>query len=172
MKRDGKAIVPKTEGGAFEIPAAEFRDREQLIKRLFEVQEELIAELERVQAQSQPSHLQGLESGLAVVATNAWKARAKMMDGDTGEPRDDMRRVYRHIETIFDAFHQMGLRVKDHTGEEFDYGLPLTVITTQPTPGLARERVIETIKPTIYWKDTIIQTGEVVIATPIPSEPL
>jgi len=170
MKQDGKPSVPKTEGGAFEIPARGFRDREQLIQRLFEVQEELLAELER--SQSQASHLQGLESGLAVVVTNAWKARAKMMDGDTGEPREEMRRVYRHIESIFDAFHQMGLQVKDHTGEQFDYGLPLTVITTQPTPGLARERVIETIKPTIYWKETIIQTGEVVIATPISSEPL
>jgi hypothetical protein len=41
----------------------------------------------------------------------------------------------------------------------------LTVITTQPTAGIAKERVIETIKPTIYWNETIIQTGEVVIAT-------
>jgi hypothetical protein len=45
--------------------------------------------------------------------------------------------------------------------------MPLTVITTQPTAGIAKERVIETIKPTIYWNETIIQTGEVVIATPV-----
>jgi len=41
------------------------------------------------------------------------------------------------------------------------------VIATQPTAGLARERVTETLKPTIYWNGTIIQTGEVVIATPV-----
>jgi hypothetical protein len=113
--------------------------------------------------------IQALASGLAVIVTNAWKARAKMLHGDTGEPREDMRRVYRHIETIFDAFHQMGLQIKDHTGEAFDYGLPLAVIAAQPTTGMAKERVIETIKPTIYWNGTIIQTGEVVIATPIQS---
>jgi hypothetical protein len=44
--------------------------------------------------------------------------------------------------------------------------LPLKVVTSQPAPGIARETVIETIKPTIYWQQQIIQTGEVVIATP------
>jgi len=48
----------------------------------------------------------------------------------------------------------------------FDYGLPLKVVTTQPTPGITKESVIETIKPTIYWQKQIIQMGEVVIATP------
>jgi hypothetical protein len=56
--------------------------------------------------------------------------------------------------------------VKDHTGDVFDYGMPLKVVTTQPSPGINKERVTETIKPTIYWQNKIIQMGEVVIATP------
>lgn len=64
----------------------------------------------------------------------------------------------------------MGLEVKDHTGDAFDYGLPLKVVTTQPTPGITREMVVETIKPTIYWERQIIQAGEVVIATPAAGE--
>ncbi len=105
--------------------------------------------------------------GLAAVVTNAWKAKAKMISRENGQPHDEMRRVYRHIESMFDAFEQMGLQAKDHTGDPFDYGMPLNVITTQPMPGLAREQIIETIKPTVYWDDSIIQTGEVVIATPV-----
>jgi hypothetical protein len=103
---------------------------------------------------------------IAVIATNAWKAKMKMVDSPSGEVRDDMKRVYRHIEGIFQAFQDMGLEVKDHTGDPFDYGLPLHVVTTQPTPGLTKERVLETIKPTIYWQNQILQRGEVVIATP------
>jgi hypothetical protein len=80
--------------------------------------------------------------------------------------REDMKRVYRHIEAMFESFQEMGLEIKDHTGEIFDYGLPLKVVTTQPTKGIAQERVIETLKPTIYWQKQIIQMGEVVIATP------
>jgi hypothetical protein len=108
--------------------------------------------------------------GMADIATNIWKAKAKMLDGASGEVRDEMRRVYRHIEGVLETLYEMGLEVKDHTGDAFDYGLPLKVITTQPTHGITRENVFETIKPTIYWQQQIIQMGEVVIATPASTE--
>ena len=44
---------------------------------------------------------------LIAVATNAWRAKNKMLDADSGEPRDEMRRVYRHIEGIFNAFEEL-----------------------------------------------------------------
>lgn len=108
--------------------------------------------------------------GMADIATNVWKAKAKMTDGSSGEVREEMKRVYRHIEGVLETLHEMGLEVKDHTGDAFDYGLPLKVVTTQPTQGLTREVVVETIKPTIYWQQQIIQMGEVVIATPASTE--
>jgi hypothetical protein len=104
---------------------------------------------------------------MADIATNAWKAKEKMTFGDSGEVRDEMKRVFRHVESILESLREMGLEVKSHTGESFDYGLPLKVVTTQPTQGITKESVIETIKPTIYWQSKIIQMGEVVIATPI-----
>jgi len=108
---------------------------------------------------------------IAAIATNAWKARTKMLDSATGEVRDDMKRVHRHIEGILDSLSEMGIEVKDHTGDTFDYGLPLKVVTTQPTPGINKEQVVETIKPTVYCQKTsIIQMGEVVVATPIQQE--
>jgi len=44
--------------------------------------------------------------------------------------------------------------------------MSLKVISFQPTPGLGRERVIETIKPTIYFKGKAIQMGEVIVGRP------
>lgn len=108
---------------------------------------------------------------IATIATNAWRAKAKMLDSATGEPREDMKRVYRHIEGILDGLNEIGIEVKDHTGDAFDYGMPLKVVTTQPTLGITREKVLETIKPTVYCQKTsIIQMGEVVVATPIQQE--
>lgn len=107
--------------------------------------------------------------GMADIATNAWKAKGKMLDA-SGEVREEMKRVYRHIEGVLESLREMGLEVKDHTGDVFDYGLPLKVVTTQPTPGITREMVVETIKPTIYWERQMIQAGEVVIATPASLE--
>ncbi len=108
--------------------------------------------------------------GMADIATEVWKAKAKMLDGASGDVRSEMKRVYRHIESVLATLQEMGLEVKDHTGDAFDYGLPLKVITTQPTQGITRESVFETIKPTIYWQQQIIQMGEVVIATPASTE--
>ena len=104
--------------------------------------------------------------GVADIATNAWKAQTKMLDSVSGEVRDEMKRVYRHIESILKALNDMGVEVQGHTGDAFDYGMSLNVVTTQPTPGIGRESVTETIKPTIRWHKQTIQMGEVVIATP------
>src|SRR5438067_598166 len=79
---------------------------------------------------------------MADIATNVWKAKLKMLNGASGEVRDEMKRVYRHIESVLESFSEMGLQVKDHTGDAFDYGLPLKVITTQPMQGITRESVI------------------------------
>ena len=48
--------------------------------------------------------------------------------------------------------------------------MSLKVLAFQPTPGLTRERIVETIKPTIYFADQTLQMGEVIVATPEDSE--
>ncbi len=105
--------------------------------------------------------------GVADIATNAWRAKNKIpKETGTGAVPEELKGINRHIEAMIQNFEDMGVKVKDHTGSRFDYGLPLKVVATQPTEGLGAETVLETIKPTIYWNDRIIQMGEVVIATP------
>jgi hypothetical protein len=107
--------------------------------------------------------------GMADIATSVWKAKGRMLD-DAGEVREDMKRVYRHIESALDTLSAIGVELKDHTGSAFDYGLPLKVVTTQDTPGITRETVLETLRPTVFWQKQIIQMGEVVVGTP-PAPP-
>jgi hypothetical protein len=153
----------------FKIPPGEFPDESHVIEAVVRFQKAMLAESQGGVAvrHAVPTNV---VKAMADIATNIWKAKAKMLDGDSGEVRNEMKRVYRHIESVLESLNEVGLEVKDHTGDGFDYGLPLKVVTTQPTQGITRESVIETIKPTIYWEQQIIQMGEVVIATPASTE--
>lgn len=102
----------------------------------------------------------------AHIATNAWRAKVKMVDSDTGEAKEEMKRVYRHIEAIFEALKQIGVEITDHTGRAYDSGMALKVISFEPTAGLSKEEIKETIKPTVVWRGRLIQMGEVIVGTP------
>lgn len=103
---------------------------------------------------------------LADIGTGLWRLRQKMVKAGTNQPLDEMRRPYRHLESVWDALVQAGAEIHDHTDTPFDPGMSLKVVSYQPTPGLGRERVIETIKPSIYFKGKAIQMGEVIVGQP------
>jgi hypothetical protein len=103
---------------------------------------------------------------LADIGTGLWRLKQRMVKPGTSQPLDEMHRPFRHLESVWDALIQGGAEIRDHTDEPFDPGLSLKVVSYQPTPGLGRERVIETIKPTIYFKGTPIQMGEVIVGRP------
>ncbi len=106
------------------------------------------------------------EPQVADLATGLWRLREKMLDGETGRPLDEMRRAFRHLESVWDTLAQADVQVQDHSRSPYDPGLSLKVVAFQPTPGLDSETVIETLKPTIYMKGRRIQIGEVVVGTP------
>jgi hypothetical protein len=108
---------------------------------------------------------------LLAMATNAWRIRVRLTDSTSGEPRDEvgkdeLKKLNRYVEAIFESLGGIGMKVKDRTGEAFDYGLPEKVVTAHQQPGLTKEMIIETLRPTIYWGSQIAQQGEVVIGTP------
>jgi len=103
---------------------------------------------------------------LSNIATNAWRARKKMVDADNGETKEEMKRVYRHIEDQFDSLEQIGIKVRDLRGCPYDAGMKLKVISFEPQPGLSKDEIIETIKPTVTWHGQYIQIGEVIVGIP------
>jgi molecular chaperone GrpE (heat shock protein) len=151
----------------FKIPPVDFPDENQIVAKLQAVLEGRKDGSGEIVYAVPPEVIKTL----ADIATNVWRAENKMLDSCSREVRDGMKGVYRHIEAVLERFKEIGLEVKSHTGDPFDYGLPLKVVTTQPTPDIMKECVIETIKPTIFWHEQIIQMGEVVIATPASSTP-
>ena len=103
---------------------------------------------------------------LAEVATGLWRLRQRMVEPDSGRPLEEMRRAFRHLESVWDALAAAGVEIQDHTGTPFHTGLALDVLAFQPTAGVERERVIETIKPSVYFKGRAIQMGQVIVGTP------
>lgn len=102
----------------------------------------------------------------ATIATNAWRAQVKMIDSETGEAKDEMKRVYRYIETIIESLKQSGVEIIDPNGLSYDSGMALKVVSFEPTPGLSHEEIKETIKPSVVWQGRLIQIGEVIVGTP------
>lgn len=125
-----------------------------------------------------PAEASGLDSSaeiialLADVATGLWRLRAKMLPDGSRQPSEENRRSYRQLETIMDVMVQAGVQIRDHTGEAVPRGgiYTLKALAYEPTAGLSRDQVIETLKPTIAFKDRVIQTGEVIIGTPITTQ--
>ncbi|WP_433335359.1 hypothetical protein [Spirillospora sp. CA-294931] len=115
------------------------------------------------------SGVPGLDGrSLADVATSVWRLHVRM----AGLP-DSMRATTRHVEKAWDTLAQAGVEIKDHLNDPFDTGLSISVVAFQPTPGLERERVIETIRPSVYLGSERIQMAEVIVGTPdSAAEPL
>ena len=112
---------------------------------------------------------EGLSTAFGGLATQVWRAMGKTVDPATGEPREEMRRVHRHIEGALEVLKQMGLTINDWVNQPYDAGLPVKVLTFQPALGLERDTILETVRPTVMWKNRLVQLGEVVVGTPVGS---
>ncbi|TDD23649.1 hypothetical protein [Nonomuraea diastatica] len=102
-------------------------------------------------------------SSVADVVTSIWRLdrRVRRVPGVT-------RSATRHLEMAWDTLVQAGVKIQDHMNDPFDPGLSIKVLSYQPTPELDRDRVVETIRPSIYLNDQMIQRGEVIVGTPDP----
>jgi len=114
-----------------------------------------------------PTDIQELLGPLMEVATNAWRLKIRMLDSETGEPKEEMHKLYRFVEGLFRGLQQAGVRVVDTVGKAYDSGMPLKVLNFEPVPGLQREEIIETVRPTILWKERLLRAGEIIVGTPI-----
>ncbi|HEY0004098.1 MAG TPA: hypothetical protein VGB17_04740 [Pyrinomonadaceae bacterium] len=124
-------------------------------------------------AKPEPPDQKELMNFLADLGTGLWRLRQKMVQPGTDEPLEEMRRPYRHLASTWDVLAEEGIQILDHTDEVVPEGgiYALKAIAYQPMSHLTREQVIETIKPTIYYKEQMIQMGEVIIGTPEASAP-
>jgi len=111
---------------------------------------------------------------IADIGTGLWRLKQRLTNPETGQPLEETRRAYRHFQSVWDAITEAGYTIMDHTGQPFNARQTLKVITYEQKPGIEREIVSETIKPSVYYqkedKEWMVQMGEVIVATPVNDE--
>lgn len=113
------------------------------------------------------SDIAALLGPLAEIATHAWRLKVRMIDAETGEPKEQTSKLYRFVEGLFRALDEAGIQVVDKTGKPYDEGMPEKVISFEQTPGLAREEIIDTVRPTIRWRERPLCNGEIIVGLPV-----
>jgi hypothetical protein len=103
---------------------------------------------------------------LAEMATGLWQLRRRMLGPDGIKAKEEFRHTYRPVEAMWDALTKAGVQVHDLTGKPFEVGMRLNVLAYQSTPGITREMIQETHKPSVDLHGQPIQMGEVYVATP------
>jgi hypothetical protein len=66
---------------------------------------------------------------------------------------------------------QAGVEIHDHADEPYDGGMAVEVLTFQPCPELGQQRIIETLRPTVYRNGRMIQRGQVIVGQPVRQPP-
>ena len=132
-----------------------------------------LAESLRWEAIRGPQHAQPQDDlpvdALADLATSLWRLRRRLVGGPGGtSPRQGLEREFYHLQAAVAALARAGVEARDHDGMLFsDHGSDaLDPIAFQPTAGLDRQRVIQTVEPTIFVRGQWARMGKVIVGVP------
>ena len=113
------------------------------------------------------NHYREYRKLFSAVGTAVWKLEQRMLDPETKEPREEFRKVWRHVEAIKDALAEAGVDIIDWTGKRYDDGMSLKVVSEEEREGTKEAEIVETLLPTIrFRKEVQLQQGEVVVGRP------
>jgi hypothetical protein len=136
-----------------------------------EIAEKLCEVLKRQSSEPRrPTAVNGLvDEQIVAIGTRLWRLHSEMMRrSEEARQANALRYAYRYLEALWEQLAEAGVEIRDHTGEAVPKtGIYLLkTIAHQPMSGIKHHRVIETLKPTIYFNKKILQVGEVIVGTP------
>jgi hypothetical protein len=101
------------------------------------------------------------------LATEVWRLQKRLSKCKDFLPKDnqDINSFIGQMQRVEDIFKKQEIEIRDHTGDEYTGGSSFKVIHIEEIEDLAGPamRVIETVKPSIYFKGQIILNGEVIV---------
>jgi hypothetical protein len=104
------------------------------------------------------------EKALAEAATNLWRAQQKLAQLGSGSTQS--RQASRYLRSCAEALTDAGLVVQDHDGDPFHAGRSVEVLVYQDDPTVSAETIVETVRPSVYYRDRRIQMGQVIVGCP------
>jgi len=100
------------------------------------------------------------------LGTGLFRIRKSMIDPESNKVRDGYSRAMRHLESVLDVLEEKGVKIMDHTGEEWVDGRSISAIAFQPMVGYTKEIILETIRPSIFVEKKHVQQAQVIVGTP------
>jgi hypothetical protein len=109
------------------------------------------------------------DGDLATAATSLWRAQRRLaqFEGDG----QGTRQVRRYLRATEDALRAAGVIIQDHDGIEYHPGLVLEVKAWVDRSDLKVDTVLETVRPSLYAGDRLLQMGQVIVGCPAVPEP-
>ena len=86
-------------------------------------------------------------------ATNVWRLRRQVLDTETGEPKEGFERVARYVASLAGALEDASVTIEDYDGRPYDAGDAVKAIAFEPREDLRRDEYVETLLPTVRWKN-------------------
>lgn len=108
-----------------------------------------------------------LVKGIAAAATAVWKLQARVDRERREQAFEAPKWLVRQLEAANDALAASGVHARAHTGDKYLPGMAVNVIAFQPQVGTTFEMILETVKPSVFFRDALIQPGDVIVATPV-----
>jgi hypothetical protein len=112
--------------------------------------------------------LGGNDQLLFSICTEIWRLKKRMVSeinqGELGNSQ-----VPKYVTRIERALESSNVDIHDHTGEKYLPGMALKVISFQFCEDMpaGEERILETVRPTVYRDGLVVRKGEVVVGTSI-----
>lgn len=103
---------------------------------------------------------------VADIATGVWRIKKKFSAVKIDDLPDEIKKAYRHVESTWDAIYSAKVEVRDYENEKYIPSRDVKSIAFQPSSSVHIETITETIKPSIFYNNKLIQMGEVIVATP------
>jgi hypothetical protein len=104
---------------------------------------------------------------LAEIAISLWRVE-RALKKEFNEMGDlETKRTWKHLQRLLSTLNNQGLVIQDKTGEIYDEGMSLRVVSAEEREDLERKLIIETVTPTVFLRKNIIRAGEVVIGKPV-----
>lgn len=106
-----------------------------------------------------------LVSSLAIEMWRLEKRIDKIKDTILGVSDKGSNSILDQIQRIKDIFKKQEIEIREHTGTAYNDGLSLKVLHVEEVDGLPKGKmqVIETVKPSVYFKEQVIFHGEVIV---------
>jgi hypothetical protein len=108
---------------------------------------------------------------LAEIAIGLWRLKRSLLLEIPTAIDIKTKRAWKHLERLFAHLESREITIQDKTGEPYDAGMSLRVVSAEQRTDLSRELIVETITPTVFCRENIIHAGEVIVGKPATKNP-